>query len=594
VTGADFFSEGLSLMRKRFSVVLSWSLVAVLALPGLVLAQTGGRTSKLPAPGGAPERSTGERSTVVRNGRAARSEGAGEIAGDFNEALSVIQENHADGKQLDYNNVYKSSINGMLRALDPHSNYFDRAAFEEFLTEQRSQYFGIGAVIEDLRYDDKLDTYFRATFENSPAARAGLRFGDRIVEVNGESMRGKPYYDVREHLRGPRGSVVKVTVERAATGNKETVEITRDAVPQPSIPEAYMVRPGVGYVALTGGFNTTTGEEFRIALETLHAQGMNTLVLDLRGNGGGLLSQAVRVANTFLHSGQLILTQKGRVRGSSQSYIAENDAPDLTPIVVLVNRGTASASEIVAGALQDHDRALIVGETSFGKGLVQLPFDLDYGSALLLTIAKYYTPSGRLIQRDYSNSGFYDYYTQGGVSRQDERAAQPPGATHPTGQESRTDTGRLVYGGGGISPDEVVKPNLITPAQQRLVDPVFAFARELTNGRVQGFDSYVVQRPIEYGRDLKATDFPITEPLFKAFKDFVAGKPGFKVTLAQLDRERAFVERQLRYEISTAAYGTTTALQVFNISDPQIGRAIDLMPRARELARAARRVRNPS
>ncbi|HVF50165.1 MAG TPA: S41 family peptidase [Pyrinomonadaceae bacterium] len=579
-------------MRKRFSGVLSLALAALLATAGSVPAQQG-RTSKLPANTNTSERAGGDRSIVVRNGRM-RSEGTSNIAEDFSEALTVIQDNHADGKQIDYNTVYKSSINGMLRALDPHSNYFDRAAFEEFLTEQRSQYFGIGAVIEDLRYGDKLDTYFRATFQNSPAARAGLRFGDRIVEVNGESMRGKPYYEVREHLRGPRGSSVKVTIERAATGRTEVVEITRDAVPQPSIPEAYMVRPGVGYIALTGGFNTTTAEEFRVALESLHAQGMNTLVLDLRSNGGGLLSQAVRVANTFLHSGQLILTQKGRVRGSSQSYVAENDSPDQTPIVILVNRGTASASEIVAGALQDHDRALIVGETSFGKGLVQLPFDLDHGSALLLTIAKYYTPSGRLIQRDYTSNGFYDYYTQGGISRQDEQAKSATQEKRPAGPESRTDTGRVVYGGGGISPDEVVKPNVISPAQQRFIDPIFAFAMELTNGRLNGFDAYIVQRPIEYGHDLKATDFPVTEALYKALKDFVATKPAFKISAAQLDRERAFVERQLRYELATAAYGTTTAVQVFNISDPQIGRAIDLMPRARELARAARRARFPS
>jgi carboxyl-terminal processing protease len=579
---------------------LSWSLAVALASPALVFAQQG-RSSKVPVPGTAPERTT---TTPIAPSRAGRerstgrsSEAATNVGGDFAEALTVIQENHADGKQLDYNNIYKSSINGMLRSLDPHSNYFDRAAFEEFLTEQRSQYFGIGALIEDLRYADSLDTHFRATFQNSPAARAGLRYGDRIIEVNGESMKGKPFYEVREHLRGPRGSSVKVKLERAATGAVETVEITRDAVPQPSIPEAYMIRPGVGYIALTGGFNTTTAEEFRNALERLHGKGMTQLILDLRGNGGGLLTQAVRVANTFLQSGQLILTQKGRIRGSSQSYVAENDMPDMTPLVVLVNRGTASASEIVAGALQDHDRALIVGETSFGKGLVQLPFDLDYGSALLLTIAKYYTPSGRLIQRDYSESGLYDYYTQGGAGGG--RTEQQKAPARPTGPESRTDMGRVVYGGGGILPDEIVKPSLISPAQQRMSEPVFAFAIELITGRVKGFETYSVQRPIEYGHDLRASDFPITEGLFKTFKEFVASKPGYKFSAAQLERERAYIERQLRYELVTAAYGMTTALQVFNIDDPQIARAIDLLPRARELAQqarlaqAARESRNP-
>jgi carboxyl-terminal processing protease len=296
----------------------------------------------------------------------------------------------------------------------------------------------------------------------------------------------------------------------------------------------------------------------------------------------------VKIASTFLQRGQLILTQKGRVRGSSQTYPAENERPDMTPLVVIVNRGSASASEIVAGALQDHDRALIVGETSFGKGLVQIPFSLEYGSALLLTIGKYYTPSGRLIQRDYSNAGFYDYYTQGGVRR------EPGPTTVPSGPESRTDTGRTVYGGGGITPDEAISPRLVSPAQQRLTDPVFAFALELVAGRVQGFDAYKVQRPIDYGHDLSPVDFPVTDALFKSLKDFVASKPIYKVTGAQLDKERSYVERQLRYELATAAYGSVTAFQVFNYDDPQIMRAIDLLPRARELAQAAQSKRNPS
>ena len=574
-------------MKQRLSRAAALSLAAgLLFLPVSSPAQQD-RTSRVPAaPGTAPGRTS-----PARTG-AARAATPSEVKGDFAEALSVIEQNHADGAKLDYNSAYKSSINGMLRSLDPHSNYFDRAAFEEFQNEQRSQYFGVGAVIEDLRQGDELNTYFRATFQNSPAARAGIRYGDRILEVNGESMRGKPFYEVREKLRGPRGTVASVKVERAGTGKVETLDIRRDAVPQPSIPEVYMIRPGVGYIGMTGGFNTTTLSEFRAALEALHAQGMKMLLLDLRGNGGGLLSQAVLIANTFLRRGQTIMSQKGRVRGSWQSYVAENDNPDTTPLVVLINRGSASASEILAGALQDHDRALIVGETSFGKGLVQLPYELEQGSALLLTIAKYYTPSGRLIQRDYSENGLYDYYTSGGLGR-DERE-QTPQPAKPAGPQTRTDTGRVVYGGGGITPDEAAKPNLITPAQQRLTEPVFAFAMELTAGRVPGFDQYVVQRPIEYGRDLKATDFPMTDALYAAFKQFVASKPAFKTAPAQIDRNRAFVERQLRYELVTAAYGMTTALQVFNLDDPQIGRAIDLFPRAKDLAQAARQAKRPS
>jgi carboxyl-terminal processing protease len=575
-------------VRNRFQFALSAILILAIALPVFIHAQQG-KPAKEVAQGAPAERSSSDKST----GRGERGSGpvtSEDIENDLAEALTVIQDNYVDGNKLDYNSVFKSSITGMLRTLDPHSNYFDRAEFDEFRTDQRSEYFGIGATIGDLRTADTVNTYIRATFENSPAYRAGLRYGDKITAINGQSMVGKPYGQVRENLRGPRGTVAKVTVEHL-DGRTETVEITRDAVPQPSIPEAYMIRPGVGYVAMTGGFNTTTADEFRVALDKLHEQGMQMLILDLRGNGGGLLNQAVKVANIFLRRGQLIVTQKGRVRGSSETYVADNEAPDKSPLVVLVNRGTASASEIVAGAMQDHDRAIIVGENTFGKGLVQIPFPVDYGSALMLTIAKYYTPSGRLIQRDYSNSSFYDYYTNGGSYRTENRTPQQQ---QPTGPESRTDTGRAVYGGGGIMPDETVKPRLISGVQQRLVDPTFAFALEVSRGRVAGFEQYKLQRGIDYRSDLKTTDFTVTDALFKAFKDFVATKTDYKISPAQLDKERAFIERQLRYELATAAYGTTTAFQVFNHDDPQIIKAIDLLPRAKELAQMAQRVPIPS
>jgi carboxyl-terminal processing protease len=572
-------------VKIRRSSFLSLLLALTLSLPALIYGQQG-RTSR-PSTDNPPNPPSASGRTPRRTTPATTAA----IERDVAEALTVIQDNYVDGPKLDYNNVFKSSITGMLRALDPHSDYFDAKEYETFRTEQRSEYFGIGATIGDLTEGDRTETYIRATFERAPAHRAGLRFGDRILEVDGKSMRGKPYPAVREHLLGPRGSAVKVTVEHP---NKqvETVQITRDAVPQPSIPEVYMIRPGVGYVAMTGGFNFTTADEFGAALDNLQAQGMKMLVLDLRGNRGGLLIQAVRVANTFLQRGQLIVTQKGRIEGSSEVYRAINETPDTTPLVVLVDRSTASAAEIVAGALQDHDRALIVGETSFGKGLVQLPYQVGYGSALLLTIAKYFTPSGRLIQRDYTNAGFYDYYTRGGSLNSNTPQQQSPPA--PVGPESRTDTGRAVYGGGGITPDEVVTPRTVTPAQQRIVDPVFAFALELTAGRIQGFDAYQVQRAIDFDRDLRPTDYPVTDALYKSFKDFVARKPAFKLTPAQLDRDRAYIELRLRYELTTAAYGAITSLQVFNTDDPQIARAVDLLPRARELALAAQRIRNPS
>jgi carboxyl-terminal processing protease len=334
---------------------------------------------------------------------------------------------------------------------------------------------------------------------------------------------------------------------------------------------------------MTGGFNLTTSGEFQDALADLHSKGMNTLVLDLRGNRGGLLIQAVKVANTFLQSGQIIVEQKGRIRGAGEMYKAQNENPDPVPLVVLVNGDSASAAEIVAGALQDHDRALIVGENTFGKGLVQLPIQLEYDSALLLTIAKYFTPSGRLIQRDYSNGGMYDYYTKGGLS------ANKGTTPAPTGPESKTDAGRAVYGGGGITPDEVAKPGRITPAEGRLSYSIFGFAMELAMGRVAGLENYKVKGPIQFGHDLQATDFPITDEVFKELKRYVAGKPSFKVTPEQLDRARPYVEQQLRFELATAAYGSMAAIQVINDKDPQIAHAVEAMPKARELASAATR-----
>ncbi len=562
-------------MRNRFFIPGILFLTVALSLPALIIAQQSRSARRGPAP---------DRSAVTGSAGAKATATGPAIRSDLSEALSVIQANHIDGKKLDYNSIFKSSISGMLSVLDPHSTYLDPIEYASFRTEQRSEYFGIGATIEDLREGKDVNTFIRATFNDSPAARAGLRFGDRIAAVDGQSMKGKTYPEVRKFLLGPRGTTVKVTVVHPGNNQTETVNIVRDAVSLPSIAQAYMLQPGVGYVAMTGGFNQTTADEFDDALKFLHGKGMNMLVLDLRGNRGGLLIQAVRVANTFLQRGQMIVSQKGRFRDSSQEYKAINDSPDNVPLVVLVNGETASAAEIVAGALQDHDRALIIGETTFGKGLVQFPFQLDYDSALLLTIAHYFTPSGRLIQRDYSN-GSYSYYLPGGLAGEKTQAAPQ------NGPESHTDTGRAVYGGGGISPDETVKPGTISAAERHVRDVIFAFSLELVTGRVTGFESYKVQRGIEFDHDLANDDYPVTDALFNQLKKFAAAKQEFHTTSEQLDKSRTFAERQLRYNILSAAYGYRVATQVFNDGDPQIERAVAAMPKARELAQAATRAR---
>ena len=505
------------------------------------------------------------------------------IQNELKEALTVVQGNYASSKALDYNEIFKSSIDSMLHSLDPHSNYFDAKEFEQFKTDQSSRYFGIGATIGDLSGPDGnvIATYIKATFDGAPAHRAGLRYGDKIVDVNGTSMLGKPFIEVRNFLRGPQGTSAKITVERLATGKRETVDIVRDAVPQPSISEAYMIRPGVGYMAMRGGFNQTTHAEFIQAMRELKGAGMQQLVIDLRDNGGGLVSQAYRVANSFLSDGQLVFSQRGRIDGANQPYDAQNATPDRSPVVILVNRNTASASEILAGALQDHDRALIVGETTFGKGLVQNPFQLSHGSMLLLTIAKYATPSGRLIQRDYSNGELYNYYNHGGSLR-DEKVD----SIRPKGAESKTDTGRTVFGGGGINPDVPIKPETITiersRAQGKLLNPIFAFALDVVLGKVRGVETYKVDRPIAFKYDIKTADFPVTDSVFAAFRQYSIDK--YKLTSAQIDREREFVNRWLRMELVTAAYGSQTSLQVGNDYDDQLLKAIELLPQAKQLA----------
>lgn len=508
------------------------------------------------------------------------------IEKDFEEAVQVIQNRYVDGRRLDYNQVFKSSIIGMLRSLDPHSNYYDREEYEELKADQRPEYFGIGASIQNYLVGDKLDTFVTATFPESPAWRAGLRFGDRILAVDGVRTTGRTSLEVRNKIRGSRGSTVKITVERAADKEIRTVEITRDSVAQPSVPDAYLLKPGVGYVDMTRGFTYSTSDELQDALEKLHMKGATSLVLDLRNNPGGFLDQAIRVAEIFLPYGQLILTQKGRNGLRDNTYISRNRSADGIPVVVLINENTASASEIVAGAMQDHDRALIVGETSFGKGLVQSIIPLDYGGGLTLTSAKYYTPSGRLIQRDYSENSLYDYYTQGGSKRLDDKQTR----SKPNGPEKRTDTGRAVYGGGGIAPDEAAGSRTITAAQRRLLSPLFAFTRELVNGRVAGVTDYKVPAVINFAHELQPTDFQMGDSAFRAFQDFVANEPSFASLAPIVQRNRPFVDLQLRYNIVTAAYGRQMADRVLIVTDDrQVAKAVDVVPRAKDLAMTATR-----
>ncbi|MEW6736382.1 MAG: S41 family peptidase [Acidobacteriota bacterium] len=494
-----------------------------------------------------------------------------DVEGSFNEAMSVIEGNYVD--KIEHDALTKASIQGMLRTLDPHSNYFDSKEFQELQSEQHSQFYGIGVTIN--RRNGRV--YILSTIKGTPADQAGLRYGDAIIKVDGTLATEWTTQQVLEHVRGPKGESVEIEVERAGVPKPLSFKIVRDAVPLPSIRNAYIVRPGIGYIALVGGFNHTTEDEMLQALDGLKGQGMRALVLDVRNNPGGLLTQAIKVANIFLQKGQTIVSIRGRdSRFESRTHEAMNTKPEEMPLVILINGATASASEIVAGAIQDHDRGLIVGENSFGKGLVQTVFRLPYGSGLTLTTAKYYTPSGRLIQREYHGLSFYEYYT-----RHDKKPVSKSNELH------RTDTGRDVYSGGGIKPDMEVKPPEANPVRARLFGATFEFARQLTSGQLPGFPQFRVTRTV-YGHKLREDEFVVTDKVLTSFRNFIMGNDQFKVTDTQYNEQLAYIKRRIREEVVTAAYGSDVGTQVFLNEDEATLKAIEELPRARELADNAR------
>lgn len=496
------------------------------------------------------------------------------ITKDFADALNLIRKNHIDGEQNDLNKLTKSSITGMLHALDPHSNYYDSAEWRELLSDQRSEYYGIGATIVNYQRGGVFETYITATFPQSPANVAGLKFGDRIVAVNGENVSDKSSAYVRDKVRGRKGTIIRLLIERAVTNKIEEIRIRRNRVPQPSIPDAYLLREGVGYVDLTNGFNYTTNAEFEAVLKDLKKQRMKSLILDLRGNPGGILEQAVRIAEKFLKRGQTVVSQRGRYRIDSRSWKARNYRTETIPLVVLVDKNSASASEIVAGALQDYDRALIVGENTFGKGLVQSVIDLPYGSGLTLTTAKYYTPSGRSIQRDYSNGGLYDYYTNNKSIEKNK-------------PEGKTLSGRKVFGGNGITPDEIIKNPELKRNQIALLDPIFFFSRDLVSGKIKGFEHLKTSGEIKFGQRVGRNQFFVNDLLFDQFKKYVLSDSDWKISAMQIEKEKDFIKTRLRYNVATSAFGSVTANQVLIADDRQIEKALEALPRAEQLAFAA-------
>ncbi len=368
------------------------------------------------------------------------------VVTDVSEAMTIIQRNHIAGSSNDKAALTKGTISGMLRTLDPHSRFFDPAEFAELTGEHNSEYFGTGATIAGFNIDGSEGTYVISTVPGSPAERSGLKFGDRILTIDDLEMAGSSVEEARDRIRGIRGSTVKITVNSAITGKTNTVKIKRERISQPAIRNAFVLEGGTGYIGLTDGFAFSTAAEFGLAYSELRSQGMKSLVIDLRGNGGGIFNQAVEIAEIFLAAGTHIVAQRSRLPGDSQAWISENPKPETLPLVVLVDQRTASASEVLAAALQDNDRAVIVGKRTFGKGLVQDVIELENGNGVVLTTARYFGPSGRSIQREFSDAGNYSYFT-----RTNEAAL-----IDSSSNAYRTVGNRVVFGGFGIEPDRTI------------------------------------------------------------------------------------------------------------------------------------------
>src|SRR5437588_4704305 len=473
----------------------------------------------------------------------------------FTQVYQVVEDNYAEPVNAD-KAIYNGAIPGMLHALDPHSNFFDPKSYSLLREEQRGKYYGVGMTVGPR--NNKVIVI--APFVGTPAYRAGIRPGDIIAAVDGKSTDNMSTSDVADLLKGPKGTTVRITILREGSDKPLEFNVVRDEIPRNSVDLAFLIRPGIGYLHVTGFQETTEGEVAK-ALEGFGD--MKGLILDLRQNPGGLLNEGVGVADKFLKKGQLIVSHHGRASQEKRYSATHGNGGREYPLVVLVNRGTASAAEIVAGAIQDHDRGLIVGETTFGKGLVQTVYPLSENTGLALTTAKYYTPSGRLIQRDYSNVSLYDYYFN--------REAEENNNSH---EVKLTDSGRTVYGGGGISPDVKIPPIKSNRFEDSLVQHYvfFNFAKR-----------YIVNhRP-----DPKK--FEVDDAVMQDFRKFL-DEEKVPYTEADLLQNADFIRSSIKSGIFVDAFGQEEGLKVRAETDPEVIKGLELLPQAKALAENARRV----
>src|SRR2546421_2323043 len=477
---------------------------------------------------------------------------------DFTQVYDIVEHNYAEPVNPD-KAIYNGAIPGMLHVLDPHSNFFDPKSYSLLREDQRGKYYGVGMTVGPR--NNKVIVI--APFVGTPAYRAGIHPGDIISAVDGKPTDNMNTSDVADLLKGPKGTTVHITVLREGAEKPLEFAVVRDEIPRYSVDLHFLIRPGVGYMHIAQ-FNETTEKEVQGALDSFSQSGeMKGLILDLRQNPGGLLNEGVGVADKFLHKGQLIVSHHGRSSPERRYTAMHGDGGRDYPLVVLVNRGTASAAEIVAGAIQDHDRGLVVGEITFGKGLVQTVYPLAENTGLALTTARYYTPSGRLIQRDYSNLSLYDYYYA--------RDKEENNANH---EVKLTDSGRTVYGGGGILPDVKLPPVKSHRVDDSLLQHYvfFNFAKR-----------YIVNHRPEPKK------FEVDDAVMQDFRKFL-DEEKVPYTEADLLQNADFIRSSIKSEIFVDAFGQEEGLKVRAETDPEVIKGLELLPQAKALAENARRV----
>jgi carboxyl-terminal processing protease len=479
----------------------------------------------------------------------------------FTRVLSVVQRNYADPVDTD-KVIYDGAIPGMLHVLDPHSNFFDPKQYALFREEQEGKYYGVGMIVEQRQNQ----TVVQAPFVNSPAYKAGIRPGDVILKVDGKTCTGLTTNQVADMLKGAKGTPVHISLGREGWAKPIEVTVVRDEIPRPGVEYSEMVEPGIGYVHVST-FNETTDSDLTDALHKLDYSKLDGLIIDLRDNGGGLLNQAVGMADLFLDKNELVVSHRGRSSPERPYYAVRGNQGIDVPLVVLVNGQSASASEIVSGAIQDHDRGLIVGETTFGKGLVQTQFPLSQDTALLLTTARYYTPSGRLIQRNYKNVTLYDYHYN------PQRPRKP--------EVKLTDTGRQVYGEGGITPDVVVPAPKPNDFQQLLEARGVLYP--LPSGVGDFARYYLGEKP-----DI-TKDFTVDDAVLADFQKYL-NQQHIPFTPEQIQQITPWLKWEIKREVFTTVFGLDAGYKVQLENDPQLQKAIDSLPQARALYATARKV----